>query len=275
MDLRGVPMRIGILDSGLGGLSVLRVLLNQLSGAHFLYLGDTAYMPYGNKSPAQLYPRVAAAAHFLLSQGADVLVIACHTASALTAESLRRKVSCPVIDMLQPTRAALLSSSRSGPVALLGTEALVRSRCYERVLSDLPRSMVAIACAPFATLVERGFASSAEGYEVVEALFKPLQAAPPETILLGCTHYFALQQQMLKILPNVEIIDPSEWVADYVVTTTHMSDDCVDASKKRSSIEGCWVTEGASAFQARSRLFLNSCIPRVDDVVLSLRQGPL
>ena len=183
---------IAVFDSGFGGLTVLRELLPLIPGAHYLYLGDTARLPYGAKSRSTVARYALSSAAFLLAEGAQMLVVACNTASALALDELQSTLPIPVVGVIDPgTKAARLASQACNSVLVLATDATVASGAYTRSCNALGLRVFEKACPLLVPLVEEGWIDHPVTAEVIRIyLAEALEAAPDaRTLILGCTHY--------------------------------------------------------------------------------------
>jgi glutamate racemase len=206
---------IGVFDSGVGGLTVLRTLRAQLPNEDFIYLGDTARLPYGTKSRESIERYALQAASMLLKQNIKCLVVACNTASAIALEILRTQLApLPVIGVVEPGAEAGCVASRSGYIAVIATESTVRGGAYEAAIGKLRDAQVtALACPLFVALAEEGLISG----PIVEAVAKHylgglFSTAPtrPDTLVLGCTHFPVLIDALRNVIGDgVAIVDSS------------------------------------------------------------------
>jgi len=200
---------IGVFDSGFGGLTVLRALLHLIPQARYIYLGDTARLPYGSKSRETIARYAVSSAKFLHQQGAELLVIACNTATALALEDIQHALPIPVIGVVEPGAQAALAAPSSVPsnpekrgVLVLATPATVQSHAYTHALNALGLSACEKACPLLVPLVEEGWID----HPVTDAVLKiylteALAAAPAtQTLLLGCTHYPLIQPAIQRVL---------------------------------------------------------------------------
>jgi glutamate racemase len=198
--MRRVPalaeLPVAVFDSGVGGLTVLHELLVSLPAEDYLYLGDTARLPYGDRSPEQLTAFSIEIADHLLEQGAKLLVVACNSASAAALESVqahldRRGQEIDVIGVLLPAAQQAVAASRSGRIGLLATPATVASGAYERIVhaADPHVQIESVACADLASVIEAGFPFDEHLVERVREYCAPLRRAQVDTVILGCTHF--------------------------------------------------------------------------------------
>jgi len=204
-DPRARP--IGVFDSGVGGLTVLHELLVQLPHEDFLYLGDTARFPYGERTPAELERFAAEIAEELLARGAKLLVVACNTATAAALPALQRRMrqttlGVDVLGVVRPEAVQAVATTRSGRIGLLATPATVASGAYARALQDVDPhvELVAVACPDLAPIVQAGDALDEAVVETVRSYVAPLREAGVDTVVLGCTHYPLLQPMLQRML---------------------------------------------------------------------------
>jgi glutamate racemase len=215
-----VPERaIGIFDSGVGGLTVLRELRRQLPHEELVYLGDTARVPYGTKSPPTVGRYAREAARFLIGQRVKLLVVACNTASAVALDDLAAIHRLPVVGVIEPGARRALEVTRSGRIGVIGTEGTVRSGAYERALhAGNPQVEVCVApCPLFVPLAEEGWAEHPVARLAAAEYLAPLLRQGIDTLVLGCTHYPLLKPVLQDVAgPGVQLIDSAEETAKTV-----------------------------------------------------------
>lgn len=185
---------VGIFDSGVGGLTVARAVLDQLPGESITYLGDTAHGPYGPLPIARVRAHALGVMDELVDSGVKALVIACNSASAAVLRDARERYTdrhgIPVIEVIQPAVRRAVSATRNGRIGVIGTSATVSSRAYEDTFAAAPALQITAAAAPrFVEFVERGVTSGDELLSAAEEYLAPLKAAGVDTLVLGCTHY--------------------------------------------------------------------------------------
>ncbi len=214
------PLKIGVFDSGFGGLTVLRALLPLLPGAEFLYLGDTARLPYGSKSRATIVRYALSSTRFLLDQGADFLVIACNTASALALEEIRGSTTVPVLGVIETGANEAASSSKTREILVIGTDATIASHAYAAACRERGLRALEKACPLLVPLVEEGWVDHPVTVEVIRIylteLLEQAQEAEldPDTLVLGCTHYPLLRPMMeAAVAPAIRVIDSAQATA--------------------------------------------------------------
>jgi glutamate racemase len=209
--------RIGIFDSGVGGLTVQRAVLDAVPGADTFYLGDTARVPYGTKSAETVTQYSLRNARFLVRHGIDLLVVACNTASAVALPALREELSVPVIGVVEPGARVAARTSRTGKIGVIGTQGTVSSGAYQAALRrERPSALVtARPCPLFVPLAEEGWIDPDD--EVVRGVARrylaPLRDAGIDTLVLGCTHYPLLAGAIGAELPGVTLVDSAAAIA--------------------------------------------------------------
>ena len=206
---------IGVFDSGVGGLTVLREIATALPRQPLIYLGDSARVPYGTKSPATVLRYSREAAQHLLARDIGLLVVACNTATAAAVPQLQAELSIPVIGVIEPGARAAVEKT-SGVVGVLATEGTVRSGAYSRAIHALdPDVEVIESAAPlFVPLAEEGWANTHVAREVAEIYLEPLIDAGIDTLVLGCTHYPILRGTIEQVVGGaVAIVDSAETTA--------------------------------------------------------------
>ena len=271
---------IGVFDSGVGGLTVLKALMTQLPHERFVYLGDTARLPYGTKSPETVARYSLQAAEALTDYGVKCLVIACNTASSVGLASIRAHIeNVPIIGVIEPGAHAACDASRSGHIAVIATEGTVRGGAYQRaILSIRPDACVNAEPAPlFVALAEEGLHEGPIADEVAGHYLRPLFApktvhpncsgAPfPDTLVLGCTHFPMLAGAIRRVVgEEVRIVDSAQTTASRVATQLEEVGLAADP-KQRGSVR-LLATDGLERFARVGSRFLERSIA-ADDVEL-------
>jgi glutamate racemase len=208
---------IGVFDSGLGGLTVLRALHERLPREDLLYFGDTARVPYGTKGEKTVRAFARQDAGLLVARGVKMVVVACNTASAFALDHLCEVLPVPVLGVIEPGLRAALAATRGGPVGIIGTSGTIRSRRYQDGLraAGLPAErIVAVECPLFVPLVEEGLSGHAMTRLAVAEYLRPLREAGIDTLILGCTHYPLLREDIAAYLgPGVRLVDSAATLA--------------------------------------------------------------
>ena len=219
----GPHMPIGVFDSGVGGLTVLRALCAVLPAESFIYLGDTARLPYGTKSEHSVARYALQAADELVERGIKCLVVACNTASAAALPALQERFGeIPVVGVIEPGARAACAATRSGRIAVLATESTVRGGAYAQAIARIrpDAEVTAIACALFVALAEEGWTDGPVATAAAERYLAPLRGAhahSPDTIVLGCTHFPVLKSVIAAAAgPGVRLVDSAATTAQEV-----------------------------------------------------------
>ncbi len=208
---------IGIFDSGVGGLTVQKAIIERLPGLDTIYLGDTARVPYGSKSPQVVTQYSLRTARFLAEREVDLLVVACNTASAVALPALRERLAIPVLGVVEPGARAAVRASRSGRIGVIGTPSTIASGAYQKAIrAARPEAeVIARACPLLVPLAEEGWTDPED--EVVCAVARrylaPLAQAGIDTLVLGCTHYPLLERAIAAELPGVVLVDSARSIA--------------------------------------------------------------
>lgn len=257
---------IGIFDSGVGGLTVLRALQQALPQEHFLYLGDTARLPYGTKSAETVKKYALNACEVLVNKGIKMLVVACNTATAMALEALQEKFApLPVIGVILPGAHASLAVAQEGPIVVLATEGTVNGHAYRQILAQLApnRSVIEWPCSLLVALAEEGWC---EGelvekiiHKVLEPLFASLKENKPSCLLLGCTHFPTLKMAIETVVGReITVIDPAHSVA--AVVKKQLEQLTLLNSSSQNSVTRFMATDGAARFARVAATFLGFTI---------------
>ncbi len=212
-------LSIGIFDSGFGGLTVMRAVMSALPQENIIYFGDTARLPYGEKSADTILRYTLENTEFLLNQGIKLLIIACNTACTVALENAKNQFPIPIIGMIEPALDHVSSHAKEGKVAVLGTRRTINSGVYQQKLAALfpDQPVITIACPLFVPLVEEGYFEHPLADAAVQEYLRPLKTQKIDTILLACTHYPLLMPAIQRELgKNISLIDPAIGCAESV-----------------------------------------------------------
>ncbi len=258
---------IGIFDSGVGGLTVLKEVARLLPQEELFYVGDTARVPYGTKSPETVRRYAVESAGFLAQQGVKMLVVACNTASAVAVNELASQFQIPVIGVIEPgsRRAATLTTNRR--VGVIGTEGTIKSGAYARAIkSDDPAiEVVSAACPLFVPLAEEGWHEHRVAEIAAGEYLAPLLDAGVDTLVLGCTHYPMLKKTLRTILGDgIQLVDSAEETAKVVVDTL----PSVGANQAGKGSVRFFVTDVPDRFSRVGSAFLGRNLEFVEQVNL-------
>jgi glutamate racemase len=210
---------IGVFDSGIGGLTVVRSLQMAMPYEDYVYLGDTARVPYGTKSPDTVRRFACEDALFLAQSGVKVIVVACNTASAWALPTLERGVDIPVFGVILPGARAALDATRGGRIGVIGTSATIRSQSYPRALlaRDDTLRVYSRACPLLVPLVEEGWTHHPVTVAVLREYLEPLLRREVDTLILGCTHYPLLRDAVREVVgPGISLVDSADSCAAFV-----------------------------------------------------------
>jgi len=261
--------RIGVFDSGVGGLTVLRSMAGQLP-AHYLYFGDTARLPYGTKSAETVARYAIGATRFLEAQGIDLLVVACNTATALALPQIKQAASVPVIGVVEPGAIMAAEVSRSRAAIVIATEATISSHAYRDALRQHGMEAYEKACPLFVPLVEEGWIDHPVTEQVARIYLDEAMAESSDTadvLVLACTHYPLLTPLLRRITPErIQIVDSAESTARVVKTMLAASNEGASVTDHRT-FRFC-VTDSTDKFKRLATRFLGRQVDHVGHVDL-------
>jgi glutamate racemase len=272
---------VGVFDSGVGGLTVLHELLVRLPHEDYLYLGDTAHFPYGERDPDELAEFAVAIAETLLARGAKLLVVACNAASAAALPRLRAHLAqvdsgVEVVGVVDAAARLAVQHTRNGRIGLLATPAAVKSGAYRHAVDATGEwiELLAVSCPDLAPLIQSGFPFEAEVMETVRGYCRPLRAAGVDTVILGCTHYPLVAPMLQRMLgPGVTLVGSGESVARTVERAL-----TARGLARTDQAEGSYrflCTGDVTAFEVLGSRFLQMPLGEVDHVELALPASAL
>lgn len=209
---------IGVFDSGVGGLTVARTIVDQLPRENLIYIGDTAHAPYGDKPLAQVRELSTAIADELVDRGCKMIVIACNSASAAFIRDARERYSIPVVEVILPAVRRAVASTKNSRVGVIGTQATITSQAYQDLFAATAGiDVVAQACPQFVPFVERGITTGRQILGLAENYLAPLKDAGVDTVVLGCTHYPLLAGVIQLVMgEDVTLVSSAEETAKMV-----------------------------------------------------------
>lgn len=266
--IKGEP--IGIFDSGVGGLTVLKQLIERLPGEKMLYLGDTARLPYGTKSRETVIKYSLQNARFLVQKGIKCLVVACNTASSLALKQLEEAIPVPVVGVIQPGAERAARSTRKKKIGVIGTLATIRSGIYQQVLGNYARDteVLAAPCPLFVPLVEEGWIQDAITIQVATRYLSPLRSAGVDVVVLGCTHYPLLKGVIHEVMGNdILLVDSAEEVARQVEILLDREELRNTSSEGPGSIQ-VFMSDCSEHFVEIGERFLGISLPPIELVDL-------
>ena len=256
---------IGIFDSGVGGLTVGRAILDQLPNDSTIYIGDTARGPYGPRPLAEVREFALETLDFLVEQGVKALVIACNTASAAMLRDARERYKVPVIEVIQPAVRRAVAATRTGHIGVIGTRATIDSKAYLDAFAAAPQLQVtSIACPLFVEFVERGETSGAEITKIARDYLAPVMEAKVDTLVLGCTHYPLLTGVISYVMgEGVTLVSSAEETAKDLYRTL-VENNLLRDARGGSPTHKFLATGDAKAFESLARRFLGPEVTRVE-----------
>lgn len=277
MGVEMTPRRpaIGVFDSGFGGLTVLKALLELVPAAEYAYFGDTARLPYGSKSVETVARYAVEASHFLESQGAQMLVIACNTATALALDRICAAAHVPVVGVVEPGAEAASAATKNRKIVVLGTEATVSSHAYRKALEKRGLKAREKACPLLVPLVEEGWVQHSVTEQVARIYLTEAFADgfhDADTMVLGCTHYPLLKPLLRGVAPgHVRIVDSAESTAHTV--SVHFKDllpspGSPEEERRSAPRLRFFATDSAEKFRRLGEMFLGFPIDNVEHVDL-------
>jgi len=271
-----IPRRacIGVFDSGSGGLTVLKALLELIPHADYIYFGDTARLPYGSKSVETVSKYAVEAARYLEHHGSQMLVIACNTATALALDEITKAAKVPVVGVVEPGAECAAAESKNRKVVVIGTEATVSSHAYAKALDAKGVQAREKACPLLVPLVEEGWTDHSVTEQVAriyldEAFADGFQSA--DVLLLGCTHYPLLKPVLHRVVPeHVEIVDSAESTAHAVVKLLRRAPlaDPAQSERRRLPRLRFFATDSVEKFRRLGPRFLGHPVEDVQHVDL-------
>lgn len=263
---RDAQRPIGVFDSGVGGLTVLRALKRRLPGERLVYFGDSAHVPYGSKSREAVTAFSRTISRYLVGEGVKMVVVACNTASAMALQALRRELPVPVVGVIEPGARAAARLARKGRVGVIGTEGTVSSHAYREALRGIDPgvSVEETACPLFVPLVEEGWWKGRITRAVAERYLAPLRRRRLDALILGCTHYPLLKGVLRQIVgKDVVLVDSAEETALEVARILDRE------GLRRVGRRGMYrfiASDAPERFRVVARRLLGMAVPRVEVV---------
>jgi glutamate racemase len=262
---------IGVFDSGIGGLTVLKEIHLRCPNENTVYLGDTARVPYGIRSPETVIRYSFENSRFLFSKEVKMIVIACNTASSVSLESIRNSVSIPVIGVIEPGAKAAVAATRNKKIGIIGTEATIKSNSYTKAIQAIDRSIevFGIACPLFVPLVEEGWTDGRIADMIANEYLQGIKRSDIDTLVLGCTHYPLLKSVLSTVMGDgVSLIDSA------IETAGEIESILKRLSLLNTSGDACtrefYVTDSPDKFRTVGERFLGREIPNIEKIKLEM-----
>ncbi|MGB6921860.1 MAG: glutamate racemase [Methyloceanibacter sp.] len=274
------PRPIGVFDSGMGGLTVLRALAARLPQERFIYLGDTARLPYGTKSAETVTAYALQATRLLTGEGVKMVVVACNTASAVALAPLAEALApVPVIGVIEPGARAGVAATRNNRIAVIATEGTIKGGAYLRAIQAVRGevNVVQQPCQVFVALAEEGWTDSPVTIAAAERYLLPLfdEAEAPDTIVLGCTHFPVLAAAIRQVIgDDVAMVDSAETTAKAVAEALAVAAMSNDGRESGASQMRFFATDSPERFARVGAIFLGRPIAVADVELIDLRSVP-
>lgn len=260
---------IGIFDSGVGGLTVLKEVMKALPQEDTIYLGDTARVPYGTKSPETVTRYSMEIAAFLVRRDIKLLIVACNTASAFSLEALKQNFSIPIVGVIEPGARRAASTTKTGKVGVIGTEGTIRSSAYTKAIKRINPKIEVItrACPLFVPLAEEGWVHNEVAHRTAEIYLGGLKNEGIDTLVLGCTHYPILKETIAETMDDgVQLVDSAEETARTVAAILRSS--CMIRPDREKGNHHYYVTDVPAGFVKVGNRFLDGTLEDVRQVSL-------
>jgi len=249
---------IGVFDSGLGGLTVLKALQKQLPDESFIYFGDTGHLPYGNKSKESVVAYSMKILKFLYEKQIKAAVVACNTASAVALQALQSEYSIPILNVIDPSIHSAINYSKSQTIGVIGTETTILSNTYQTKMKNINPNIkvVAQSCPLFVPIIEEGLMNKKFAHDIVQFYLKTFQDTEVDTLILGCTHYPLFKHIIKKNLhKHIKIIDSAK-------ATAQQASECLEnnqllLSTKKNLKNQYYVSDKPHAFNHLAKVLLN------------------
>ena len=264
-DMSSQP--IGIFDSGLGGLTVAKEIFKQLPYEDVIYFGDTARVPYGNKSKKTITKFSLENADFLKKHNVKLIVVACNTACSLSLQALKKKIDIPIVGVIEPAVKKAIQISKNGKIGIIGTNSTINSKAYDKKINKIDKAMQVSSksCPLFVPLVEEGWLNKDITYKIANTYLDCFKKRNVDTLILACTHYPLLKKVISTIMgPKVKLVDSASEVAKVVKLV--LNEDNALRKNKRIARYSYYVSDEPLKFANIGAKFLGRSINKVKRV---------
>jgi glutamate racemase len=247
---------IGVFDSGLGGLTVVKEIMDILPNERIIYLGDTARTPYGSKTKETIIRFSKENTAFLLKNNVKIIVVACNTASALALNEIKREFDIDIIGVIEAGARAAVEESKNRRIGVIGTRATIGSGAYEKAIKkyDKKAKVVSRATPLLVPLIEEGWLTDKETESILKKYLEPFKKAKTDALVLGCTHYPLIKAMIKKLLPGVAIIDSAREMAKTVRALLDARGITAATNNRKKS--AFYVTDTPDTFNKIGKMFL-------------------
>jgi glutamate racemase len=260
---------IGIFDSGVGGLTVVKEIIRQLPNENLVYFGDNARVPYGSKSPSTIKHFSSQITRFLLTKDVKAIVVACNTASAVALEDLKEQFDLPIMGVVVPGARAVCESTKTGKIGVVGTDATVRSGIYTKIINQInpELSVIEKACPLFVPLVEEGFKEHHVTKDIIDYYLKSMKEMDINAMILGCTHYPLLRSLIKEYLgEKIHLVNPAyETARDLLklLEENEMVNDQICKEQNQGKYD-FYVSDGAEKFHQFANTVMSIEVPKTN-----------
>jgi glutamate racemase len=257
---------IGIFDSGIGGLTVLKEVSSLLPGENIIYLGDTARVPYGIRSPETVIRYSFECTEFLMKQNIKILVVACNTVSAISLQEICNRVSIPVIGVIEPGARAAVSATKNKKIGIIGTETTIKSSAYAKAINAMAHDIevYGLACPLFVPLVEEGWTTGVIARMVVERYLTAVKDRGADTLVLGCTHYPLLKEVIQEVMGDIRLVDSA---IETALAVKHLlAEKGMLAGDETARARRFFVTDSPEKFISVGERFLKTKIDSIEKI---------
>ena len=264
-----INRHIGIFDSGLGGLTVLKELRTCLPNEKFIYFGDTAHVPYGNKSPEMINHYAAQIVKFLKEKDVKLIIIACNTVSSVALKKLQKMVSTPIIDVIFPSVAAVVRLSNIKTIGVIGTETTIHSLEYQKQIKNINKKINVISrpCSLLVPLIEEGLSNHPIANHIISMYLNEDFCKKIDALILGCTHYPMLKKNIIEQLGgHKHVIDSASVMAAHI--KKYLKIHHLGNNKNNNLTNYYYVSDKTSRFNEIASMFLNEPIINIQHIQL-------
>jgi glutamate racemase len=258
---------IGVFDSGIGGLTVLKEIIKEIPYEDTIYLGDTARVPYGIRSPETVTRYSLENTRFLFSKDIKLLVVACNTASSISLDSIKKSIPAPVVGVIEPGAKAAVRTTRNKRIGVIGTEATIKSSSYAKSINEIDKNIEVchLACPLFVPIVEEGWIEGEIATMIAERYLKDIKDKGIDTLVLGCTHYPLLKGVISRVMgEEVILIDSAVEVAKEIKEILNAADS--KRGQQGKPLREFYVTDSPERFVKVGERFLENNIEHIEKI---------
>jgi glutamate racemase len=271
MNVNNKDRPIGVFDSGIGGLTVLKEIIRELPNESTIYLGDTARVPYGIRSPETVIRYSFENTRFLFSKDIKLLVVACNTASSISLDAIKNSISIPVIGVIEPGAKAAVRATRNKKVGIIGTEATIKSSSYTKAIKVIDRSVeiFGLACPLFVPLVEEGWTEGGVAFLIAKEYLEGLKGKGIDTLVLGCTHYPLMKKVIAEVMgEDIRLIDSAVETSYEIKRILEVIN--LNREQKKIPLREFYVTDSPERFIEVGERFLGQEIEHIEKIEVGI-----